>query len=84
MTQDWLSEPQTKSAARDLRADRAKTISARRKEAFDVSSAFMLDFKRRYFFAPPLTCPDTISLNMKTSRLRIRLRGFSCPQPDFI
>ncbi|MDR0643343.1 MAG: hypothetical protein LBG05_00315 [Treponema sp.] len=55
--ENWLS--------RDLSPDRTKTITAECKAAFKDLTAFMRDFKRRYFLVPPLTGADLISLGLK-------------------
>jgi hypothetical protein len=39
--------------------------TAQCKEAFDALTAFMRDFKRRYFLSPPLLDSDYISLGLK-------------------
>jgi hypothetical protein len=44
---------------------RTPVATARCKEAFDGLTAFMRDFKRRYFLSPPLTEADYVSLGLK-------------------
>jgi hypothetical protein len=41
------------------------TATARCKEAFGALTAFMRDFKRRYFLSPPLVDSDYIALSLK-------------------
>jgi hypothetical protein len=45
--------------------DRTPTINARIKEAAKALADTMRDVKKRYFFVPPLTDPDLISLGLK-------------------
>ncbi|MDR2444432.1 MAG: hypothetical protein LBD44_00650 [Spirochaetaceae bacterium] len=44
---------------------RTPVATAQCKEAFDALTAFMRDFKRRYFLSPPLLDSDYISLGLK-------------------
>ncbi|MDR2434664.1 MAG: hypothetical protein LBD47_08860 [Treponema sp.] len=44
---------------------RTPVATAQCKEAFDALTAFMRDFKRRYFLSPPLRDSDYISLGLK-------------------
>jgi hypothetical protein len=44
---------------------RTPVATAKCKEAFDALTAFMRDFKRRYFLSPPLLDSDYISLGLK-------------------
>jgi hypothetical protein len=44
---------------------RTPVANAQCKEAFDALSGCMRDFKRRYFFTPPLLDSDLISLGLK-------------------
>jgi hypothetical protein len=44
---------------------RTPVATAQCKEAFDALSAFMRDFKRRYFLSPPLQDSDYVSLGLK-------------------
>jgi hypothetical protein len=44
---------------------RTPVATAQCKEAFDALSAFMRDFKRRYFLSPPLLDSDYVSLGLK-------------------
>jgi hypothetical protein len=46
-------------------ATRTPVATAQCKEAFDALTAFMRDFKRRYFLSPPLLDSDYISLGLK-------------------
>jgi hypothetical protein len=44
---------------------RTPAAAAQCKEAFDALTAFMRDFKRRYFLSPPLLDSDYVSLGLK-------------------
>jgi hypothetical protein len=44
---------------------RTPVATAQCKAAFDALTAFMRDFKRRYFLSPPLTDADYIALGLK-------------------
>ena len=44
---------------------RTPVATAQCKEAFDTLTAFMRDFKRRYFLSPPLLDSDYVSLGLK-------------------
>jgi hypothetical protein len=44
---------------------RTPVATAQCKEAFDALTAFMRDFKRRYFLSPPLLDSDYIALGLK-------------------
>ncbi|MDR1215085.1 MAG: hypothetical protein LBK25_00205 [Treponema sp.] len=44
---------------------RTPVSNAQCKEAFDALTAFMRDFKRRYFLSPPLVDSDLVSLGLK-------------------
>jgi hypothetical protein len=44
---------------------RTPVATAQCKEAFDALTAFMRDFKRRYFLSPPLLDSDYVSLGLK-------------------
>ena len=44
---------------------RTPVATARCREAFDALTAFMRDFKRRYFLFPPLSDADFVSLGLK-------------------
>ncbi|MDR0684434.1 MAG: hypothetical protein LBF83_04835, partial [Spirochaetaceae bacterium] len=52
-------------AAAKNETTRTPVATARCKEAFDVLTAFMRDFKRRYFLSPPLTDSGYVSLGLK-------------------
>jgi hypothetical protein len=49
---------------------RTPVSTAHCKEAFDALTAFMRDFKRRYFLSPPLLDADYVSLGPQAPRPR--------------
>jgi hypothetical protein len=46
-------------------SSRTPVITAQCRKAFDALTAFMRDFKRRYFLSPPLLDSDYVSLGLK-------------------
>jgi hypothetical protein len=64
---DFITLKQTAAALETAKNETTRTpvATAQCKEAFDALTAFMRDFKRRYFLSPPLLDSDYVSLGLK-------------------
>jgi hypothetical protein len=65
---DFITLKQTATVALETAKNettRTPVATAQCKEAFDALTAFMRDFKRRYFLSPPLLDSDYVSLGLK-------------------
>jgi hypothetical protein len=63
--EDLTEDAENTLNAAQNEATRTPVATAKCRQAFDALEAFMRDIKKRYFYTPPLTDSDLVSLGLK-------------------